>query len=553
MRPMERKYAGLVLLSILVLSFSGSGLGTDAPYIMFGTVVDEEGEAIQGADVELHNLRTNVSIVNVTDADGQFYYDLSSMEEGYEDGDGLNLNASYMDWCWNGTGTYVSDRNFGEVLNFTLDTRPRFEHVPLNTIALGEEILLELHASYYGMLDNVSVLYSFDGQNCTSTTDMGLSEGTLYDGTWSVELPSPGGIASMSYIFTASALGREFKLPAIGSYKARIVDNTTPQLSHDQILEWAAGEVIEFRVHVKDEGGISNVSCFMSYKDDPLFVFPHCFEVPMELESGNETDGTWLFVIEDSDEITDVLYYFFAEDIGGNNMTAPALDLEDNPYELHLRDLHPPTIQHAPVLQRHYGDDVLVVANITDDLKVDAVRVYYKNLSDAFFSSLEMEKVDGEYQALLPVADVMEDVHYYVSASDGYNTVWQPENIRYFSVRAIIASGMICGFVEDDVWLLNMRTGENVSADVSDNGFYEVMVSEFNETPRNGDLFKVSAGGETRVFSFNADRICQWQNITTTPVDDAQDDDGFWLYAVIGFTGVVLFGIVFINRRKHNP
>lgn len=93
-------------------------------------------------------------------------------------------------------------------------------------------------------------------------------------------------------------------------------------------------------------------------------------------------------------------------------------------------DTQAPIIEHTPVLEADNANDLNITANITDDLQVSSAKVYYRSVGDSQFKSINMQKLNDVYAAVIPKTDLtVQGIEYYIEASDGINTSTFPRDI----------------------------------------------------------------------------------------------------------------------------
>ncbi|MCQ6274753.1 lamin tail domain-containing protein [Bacillus sp. V3B] len=88
-------------------------------------------------------------------------------------------------------------------------------------------------------------------------------------------------------------------------------------------------------------------------------------------------------------------------------------------------DLVAPMIEHTPLSRSQAYTDIVMEANMTDDLSVPYATLYYKNEGDETFTSLAMTVMPenpAHFTVTIPGIEVESDLTYYIEASDGKNT-----------------------------------------------------------------------------------------------------------------------------------
>ena len=88
-------------------------------------------------------------------------------------------------------------------------------------------------------------------------------------------------------------------------------------------------------------------------------------------------------------------------------------------------DLVAPVIEHKAITESEAYTDIVIEANVTDDLSAPYATVYFKSESDDTFTALAMRpKVEGssQFTVTIPSIEVDSDLAYYIVASDGKNS-----------------------------------------------------------------------------------------------------------------------------------
>ena len=83
-------------------------------------------------------------------------------------------------------------------------------------------------------------------------------------------------------------------------------------------------------------------------------------------------------------------------------------------------DTDPPLIDHTPVTSAVYGEDVVILASVTDNrTTTPTVRLYYRN-SDNVWEELSMseEAATFIYRGVIPASSVNSNIEYYIKAFD---------------------------------------------------------------------------------------------------------------------------------------
>ena len=100
-----------------------------------------------------------------------------------------------------------------------------------------------------------------------------------------------------------------------------------------------------------------------------------------------------------------------------------------------------PVLTHAAISSAAFGSTVLIQANVTDNISVESVTLFYRELGATPFQSVAMLNSSGStYQASIP-ADVMAPpgAEYYIAATDGASTSYSGRESNPHQITVIDA------------------------------------------------------------------------------------------------------------------
>jgi hypothetical protein len=80
-------------------------------------------------------------------------------------------------------------------------------------------------------------------------------------------------------------------------------------------------------------------------------------------------------------------------------------------------DTQPPTINHIPVEIVHVNENVRIIANVTDNVAVAKVILYYKKIGGEY-TQVNMSGNNSMYSVVIPGEFVTAEVQYYIEAFD---------------------------------------------------------------------------------------------------------------------------------------
>ena len=122
----------------------------------------------------------------------------------------------------------------------------------------------------------------------------------------------------------------------------------------------------------------------------------------------------------DTDVITGQKYYYYFTSVDTDfNETRPSNMVECIPL-----DSEKPQITHTPVTYSKPEQAISINANVTDNVKVDSVKLFYKYSDEAEWNSDKMRNTSGSsYQKIFSAYEVRNgQLQYYIEATDGINT-----------------------------------------------------------------------------------------------------------------------------------
>lgn len=116
-----------------------------------------------------------------------------------------------------------------------------------------------------------------------------------------------------------------------------------------------------------------------------------------------------------------VLYYLYATD-GQLSSTNPTINPSDNPYSIAVLPNQNPYIEHIPVTHADLGQDITIIAEITDITHyVNSASMFYRIPGgNPVYTEVQMSLVSGnQYEAVIPGPEVSAlGIEYYIQAID---------------------------------------------------------------------------------------------------------------------------------------
>jgi len=199
-----------------------------------------------------------------------------------------------------------------------------------------------------------------------------------------------------------------------------------------------------------------------------------------------------------------VYYYIEAVDTAAvpNTATSPA----SGNYTCEIYDPDLPVIDHTPPGSTPIGVTINILATVTDDVAVTGVTLHYKNVGDAGYTTVPMNSLGGDqYDYDIPAQTILGEVYYYIEATDGGNTVFEPSDAPASNLSVAIVSAGGLPVVPDsnkDLYYLlvdkdmNAATGFSTQSDQF-GAEYAVIISAHDRAVMNARLFQYNAGTDS--------------------------------------------------------
>jgi WD40 repeat protein len=230
--------------------------------------------------------------------------------------------------------------------------------------------------------------------------------------TYNASIPAQLALGNVSFYFEAEDTGGNVgTLPlnlSQGYFNFTVVDQTKPEISHIQVTEAPVYQTIEIWAVVTDEINLTSVELY--YKG----VQESSFSV-LTMQPGN-TSNAFNCTIPAQQDVGNLQYNLTARDASGNvNVTSD--------FVVQIKDLVKPTIHWVRPEYLANNTEVLVRANVTDDVGVDVVTLYFKAVGGNRWVERQMHQVDPVnspeiYEFTIPAQDRSGFISYYVNATD---------------------------------------------------------------------------------------------------------------------------------------
>lgn len=136
--------------------------------------------------------------------------------------------------------------------------------------------------------------------------------------------------------------------------------------------------------------------------------------------------------------------------------------------DIQIKDTVIPVITHTVVATGNTEKDLEVKTAVTDNREVREVKLYYRTKGTTTYKNIAMELSGTEYVALIPKADLnVAGLEYYISASDGSNTVTSPVDSTTPYEVAISDADITAPEITEYLPKKGSATGENMRPVIS--------------------------------------------------------------------------------------
>ncbi len=199
------------------------------------------------------------------------------------------------------------------------EAQSTFEDIPITCNISDEWGVVSVTLSYKGVLE----------ENYTEA-NMTLVSGSDFDGSWMSVIPAQTAVGRVSFFVTAeNIIGAGGRYPAYGDGIVEIEDDVPPDLlQHDAVESASAGSTVNITIRVSDDVGIERVVVYVKPIGGTAFV-------PHEMQRLGQTDE-YYFQIETSGQSGRIEYYVQATDVGGNQVTSPSVNPQEEPYVIEV-------------------------------------------------------------------------------------------------------------------------------------------------------------------------------------------------------------------------
>ena len=150
------------------------------------------------------------------------------------------------------------------------------------------------------------------------------------------------------------------------------------------------------------------------------------------------------------------------------------------------KDTMAPNIYHSPVVNAFTGANLVLGADITDNLNIAYANLHYRIVGAESWSTVRMNKLNDRYTAIIPAADIaLAGIEYYIEAFDGVSYTYNAsaEDPYTITVQEAIDINAL-GDVDGDGVITNL---DALLLLYTINDKYNMTAEEFARADLNGD------------------------------------------------------------------
>jgi len=180
------------------------------------------------------------------------------------------------------------------------------------------------------------------------------------------------------------------------------IDSEPPEIHHTPVASANVFNLINITANITDDITVNQV--YLNYTS----INATNYNVSM-----NQWNGNWSYDIPGQSDTGFVSYFIWANDTSDNaNQTII--------YQIQINDVTNPEINHFPVASANVFDVINITANITDDVAVNLVYLYYTRVNGTHYN-VSMQKWNGNYSYEISGQNNIGFVDYFIWANDTSN------------------------------------------------------------------------------------------------------------------------------------
>lgn len=316
------------------------------------------------------------------------------------------------------TATDLAGNAFASDITFSFKTSadsdpPTIDHFPSQSSVSYDQSynVMATIIDYWGNVSSARLYY----QGVSDASPINSIEMTLTDtDTYQAAIPPQLSLGFIHYyIWANDTFNNVARNPTNYTnqsqlFNVSVVDGVKPEISHVQVTEEEVFKDIEIWAVVTDEVQLQGV--YLHYRAINSSIYVNVAMQP----AANSTPNTYKHQIPAQGTIGQVQYNITAVDQSGNFNSTPILTIQ-------IIDRYAPVINS--VIPQHLENQtkVLIRANVTDDVGVNSVVLYFKAVGGNQWVSRSMTYIEGDYYEFTILAQRRSGmIYYYVNATDIY-------------------------------------------------------------------------------------------------------------------------------------
>ena len=387
--------------------FQGTDSNLTVNWFLNSYVNDTSGNPIPNANIRIRDNANGTFDENFT-SDSNGFVNWTVLKEyfqkdnnGDKDGDDVGERIDYGPYNItvekNGyyTNYSVVQMNTSKYITITLQTqdteKPEINHVPVISANVGEAINITANITDDVGVDAVKLDYT--GINGTNY-NVSMSK---WNDDWYYDIPGQPNTGFVDYfIWCNDTTGNDNQTTV---YQVQIFDVIDPEINHAPITSANISEIINITTNVTDDVSVDSV--YLNYTG----INGTSYNVSMQKWNGN-----YSCEIPGQNTIGTVSYFIWANDSDGN-------DNRTIGYSIQINDVTKPEINHTPVTSANISEWVNIIANITDNIEVNAVYLNYTNTNGTNYY-VPMILNNGNWSYIIPGQTSGGIINYFIWCND---------------------------------------------------------------------------------------------------------------------------------------
>ena len=350
--------------------------------------------------------------------DNQGYWNVYGNEVTFTPEEPLQYMISSYMVTMDATAADLAGNTIGTEFTISFTTRadtdaPFIEHFPSQTtVSYDQEYtVMATITDQWGTVNAVRLYYQGVGDaSPTNSIVMTLT----YANTYVAIIPAQQEIGTLYYYIEATDAFNNIAQNPVNYtnqsqlFNVSVIDGVKPEIVHVQMTQQEVFFPIEIWAVVTDEIQLDHV--MLNYRDVGSSTTAY-----KNITMYNNTNGsaaTFTCTIPAQNNIGIVVYNITATDTSNNTYSTAE-------YSIAIIDRTLPMINNVDTTYLANETKVLVQANVTDDMEVDSVTLYFKAVGGRQWVEREMQYIDGDiYEFTIPEQRNSGTIYFYVNATD---------------------------------------------------------------------------------------------------------------------------------------